>query len=98
MNKKQNTYPDAEIAIAIEALTSAALRDTSRGMPVDFAEIACHVITSVAANLGGADRLLAGRPGSWEADLIRQIIESTAGPDLAEYRTQTETPSKGRQK
>lgn len=42
--------------------------------PVDFAEIACHVLTAVAANVGSVEDLLAGRPGSWEADLVRQIV------------------------
>lgn len=44
----------------------------------------------MAANLGGVDELLAGRPGSWEADYVRQIVHSTAGDDpeaLLRYRT-----------
>lgn len=84
------------IAMAITALTAAAKQTRTRGAgteqattePVDFAEIACHVLTVVAANTGGVERLLAGRPGSsWEADLIRQIIHSTAGDHLDRYRT-----------
>lgn len=35
----------------------------------------------VAANVGGVDALLAGRDGSWEADLVRQAVEGTAGTD-----------------
>lgn len=87
------------IADAIAALTAAARRQRTIGAgtpnehtePVDFGEVACHVITSVAANLGGVDALLAGRPGSWEADHVRQIVLSTAGDDDAEllrYRTE----------
>jgi hypothetical protein len=83
------------IATAITALTAAAKQTRTRGAgteqattePVDFAEIACHVLTVVAANTGGVERLLAGRPGSWEADLIRQIIHNTAGDHLDRYRT-----------
>ncbi|KJL40865.1 hypothetical protein RR49_00368 [Microbacterium ginsengisoli] len=87
------------VADAIAALTTAARQTRVRGAgtehaavePVDFGEIACHVITTVAANLGGVDELLAGRPGSWEADYVRQIVQSTAGDDpdeLLRYRTE----------
>ena len=87
------------IAGAIESLTAAALRTrvVGRGTPnehreaVDLAEIVCHVITAVAANVGGIETLLAGRPGSWEADYVRQIVHSTAGHDEAEllrFRTE----------
>lgn len=87
------------IADAIAALTTAARRERTIGAgtpnehtePVDFGEIACHVITAVAANVGGVEALLAGRPGSWEADYVRQIVQSAAGDDDAElmrYRTE----------
>lgn len=87
------------IADAIAALTTAARRERTTGAgtpnehtePVDFGEIACHVITAVAANVGGVEALLAGRPGSWEADYVRQIVQSTAGDDdteLMRYRTE----------
>ncbi|CAM5540228.1 hypothetical protein [Leifsonia shinshuensis] len=92
------TEPDP-VADAIAALTAAARQTRVRGAgtdqatvePVDFGEIACHVITRVAANLGGVDALLAGRPGSWEADYVRQIVQSTAGDDpdeLLRWRTE----------
>ena len=87
------------IAEAIAALTAAARRERTIGAgtpnehtePVDFGEIACHVITAVAANVGGVEVLLSGRPGSWEADYVRQIVQSTAGDDdteLLRYRTE----------
>lgn len=84
--------PDPDpVATAIAALTTAARGTRTIGAgtpnehtePADFADIACHVLTAVAANLGGVDELLAGRPGSWEADLIRQIVHGTAGYDPA---------------
>lgn len=86
------------IAQAIAALTAAAQTTRIIGQgtpnehsePADFAEIACHVLTSVAANVGSVETLLAGRPGSWEADYVRQIVQSTAGdePDeLLRWRT-----------
>ncbi|MGM7669288.1 hypothetical protein [Microbacterium sp. A93] len=91
------TDPDP-ITAAIEALTAAAssTRVIGRGTPnehrepVDLAEIVCQVITTVAANAGGIETLLAGRPGSWEADYVRQIVYSTAGhedADLLRFRT-----------
>jgi hypothetical protein len=61
------------IGDAIAALTDAARGTRTIGAgtanehsePVDFGEIACHVLTAVAANVGGVERLLSGRPGSW---------------------------------
>lgn len=93
-----NTEPDP-IASAIAALTTAARRRRTIGAstldehtePVDFGEIACHVITSVAANIGGVGELLSGRPGSWEAEYVRQIVRSTTGDDereLMRHRTE----------
>lgn len=87
------------VAEAIAALTSAArgTRTVGAGTPnehqesVDFGEIACHVITAAAANLGSVEDLLAGRPGSWESAHVRDIVTSTAGdgPDeLLRFRTE----------
>ena len=82
---------EQNVARAIEALTGAArlTYTTPAGEErYDFGEIACRVIASVAANVGGAETLLAGRPGSWEADYVRQIIQSTVPEDgLYEFRT-----------
>lgn len=94
-NQEAGSDPMAD---AISALTTAARgrRTIGAGTPneyterADFGAIACQVITAVAANIGGAGELLSGRPGSWEADLIRQIVLSTAGDDdrqLLTYRT-----------
>lgn len=84
---------EAHITQAIAALTAAA-RSTYRSADAatqryDFGEIACRVITAVAANLGSVETLLAGRPGSWEADHVRQIVQSTVSDDeLHTYRTE----------
>lgn len=102
MTEQHSTDQSAEadpIAQAIAALTAAArtTRIVGRGTsdehsePADFAEIACHVLTTVAANVGGVEALLAGRSGSWEADYVRQIVHSTAGQepsDLLRFRTE----------
>ena len=87
------------VADAIAALTTAARqrRTVGAGTPgehterVDFGEIVCRVVTAVAANLGGTEALLSGRPGSWEADCVRQIVRSTVGDDereLMRHRTE----------
>lgn len=92
------TEPDP-IGDAIAALTDAARGTRTIGAgtpnehsePVDFAEMACHVLTAVAANVGGVERLLSGRPGSWEADCVRRVVQSTVGDsaeDLLRWRTQ----------
>lgn len=88
----------ALVGQAIEVLTSIARQTRVRGAgtpdatvePGDFAAVAAQVLTAVAANVGDVETLLAGRPGSWEADLVRQIVNSTAGynsTDLLSWRT-----------
>ena len=89
---------DELVAQAIAALTALARQTRVRGRgtrseasePVDFADLAAHVLTATAANLGGVETLLAGRPGSWEADLVRKLVEGTAGGygDLLGWRTE----------
>jgi hypothetical protein len=55
----------------------------------DFGELVSRTITTAAANLGSIDALLAGRPGSWEADHVRRIVESTTPADeLHLHRTE----------
>lgn len=83
------TDPDP-IDAAVAALTAAARDRRTVGArtpeehtePVDFGEIACHVLTAAAANVGGVETLLSGRPGSWEAHYVRQIVLSTAGDSI----------------
>jgi hypothetical protein len=83
---------DGHIMRAVEALTAAALDTYTNpaGMAerYDFGEVACRVLAAVAANLGGVEALLAGRPGSWEAEYVRQIVTSTVlEEDLLSCRT-----------
>ncbi len=57
----------------------------------DFAGFLAEVLAAVAANVGGTWRVTAGRPGSWEADLVHQLIAGTVGHDdkyLMAYRTE----------
>ena len=87
------------IADAITALTVVARQERTigAGTPnehaerVDFGAIVCQVVTAVAANVGGVEVLLSGRPGSWEADCVRQIVQNMTGDDdteLLRYRTE----------
>ncbi|MGL4177520.1 MAG: hypothetical protein ACRCSN_15750 [Dermatophilaceae bacterium] len=69
----------------------AALTDAVRlGHPVhealDFADFLASALGAVAGNVGSTDRVTAGRPGSWESDLLDQLVTGTVGddPDLAE--------------
>ena len=55
----------------------------------DFGGWLVGVLASVSAQLGSTDALTAGRPGSWEADLVQQLVKGTVGYDddyLADYR------------
>jgi len=80
---------------AAGALTElAAIRipgpgDEDADSPLDFADHLAQILTHVAADAGGLDRLLAGRSGSWEADLIRQLVDGTVPAGrLHTWRTQ----------
>ena len=55
----------------------------------DFAGWLAATLARTAALVGGTEQLLAGRPGSWEAGLVRQLLAGTVGEDdehLAQYR------------
>jgi hypothetical protein len=45
----------------------------------DFPGWLADVLATVAAIHGGSDVLTAGRPGSWEADLISRLVGGTVG-------------------
>ena len=63
----------------------AAVRDQH-----DFGGWLAGVLASVSADLGSTDAVIAGRPGSWESDLIRQLVKGTVGWEddyLADYRS-----------
>lgn len=68
----------------------AVLTEAARA-GVDMADFLARAAAAAAANLGGIEQLLAGRPGSWEADLVRQLVAGTVGWDseyLWEHRTE----------
>jgi hypothetical protein len=45
----------------------------------DFGGWLAHVLAAAAAELGSTDALTAGRPGSWEADLVQRLVKGTVG-------------------
>lgn len=78
-------------AEAVGVLTAAARRTDDDGSPRDFADFVAGVLTAAAANAGDIERLLAGRPGSWEASLVRSLVIGTVGDepsDLLRERTE----------
>lgn len=59
--------------------------------PTDWAEFITLAVAGAAANIGSIDKALEGRPGSWEADAVRTMLESTVGEDpadLVRHRTE----------
>jgi hypothetical protein len=87
------------LTAAIDVLTEAARQTRSYGAgtdhvhheQADFAEFVTLALAGAAANVGGIEALLAGRPGSWEADGVRSLLTSTVGWDeehLIEHRTE----------
>ncbi|MCA0252614.1 MAG: hypothetical protein LCH76_10070 [Actinobacteria bacterium] len=101
----QASYADL-LTDAVDALTAAArwrrptLRknaqdkwepDPDHTEPGDWAEFVTLSLAGTAANVGGIEAALAGRPGSWEAEGVRQLLHSTVGVDeeqLWQHRTE----------
>lgn len=78
---------------ATAALTAAGRLTHPTYGQLDFADFLADALAAVTANLGGVEELLAGRSGSWEADLVDRLITGTIGyePDDAELiRRRTE--------
>jgi len=63
----------------------------TRTTPADWAEFVTLAVAGAAANIGGVEKALSGRPGSWEAECVRSMLLSTVGEDpaeLARHRTE----------
>lgn len=57
----------------------------------DFGGWLVSVLARVEAELGSTGALTAGRPGSWESELVQQLVKGTVGCDddyLADYKEQ----------
>jgi hypothetical protein len=70
---------------AVDAVRRAVASEHS------FPEWLAHTLaTAIADHPDGSHALVAGRPGSWEASFVRQLIGGTVGEDdemLAHYRS-----------
>lgn len=49
------------------------------GSEHDFGGWLAGILARTAAELGSTEALTAGRPGSWEADLVQRLVKGTAG-------------------
>ena len=91
------------ITILTEAtrLTNQPMRQASSGgwepnpdpraaLPIDWAEFVTLALAGAAANVGGVETALAGRPGSWEAEMVRQTLTATVSDDRDLLRHRTE--------
>lgn len=63
--------------------------DPRAALPIDWAEFVTLALVGAAANAGGIETILAGRSGSWEAECVRQTLQSTVSDhrDLMRHRT-----------
>ena len=67
---------------------AAAIVEAARGEH-DFGGWLGEVLATAAAELGSTAALTAGRPGSWEADLVQRLVRGTVGWEdeyLRDYR------------
>jgi hypothetical protein len=67
--------------IPVDAWTEAAAAAIAEAVRTehDFGGWLAMVLSTVAAGLGSSDALTAGRPGSWEAALVDQLVKGTVG-------------------
>jgi hypothetical protein len=77
----------------VRALTAAVRLRHPRSGELDVAGFLASALGAVAGNVGRTDRIVAGRPGSWESDLVQRLVGGTVGYDqnetvLARYRTE----------
>jgi hypothetical protein len=80
MTETRHSRPQLQ-AEAIRVLTRAAHHFTVSVDGLEFAGFLAQVLASTAANVGGPDRLLASRPGSWEASHVDALLRGTIGDD-----------------
>jgi len=71
----------ADVWDATVAVLGKAARLTRLGPdgpePIDFSDFLASALRQVAADVGGIRRLIADRPGSWEAALVVPLAAAT---------------------
>jgi hypothetical protein len=89
-NDRQRTRPKgAAMTDSYTVPAGRAVLEAARSEH-DFGGWLAHVLAAAAAELGSTDALTAGRPGSWEADLVQRLVKGTVGWNdeyLADHRT-----------
>ena len=65
----------------VATLTAAVQLDHPQHGPVDFSDFLASALGAVAANIGSAYLITAGRAGSWESDALGQLVAGTVGYD-----------------
>ena len=71
MTTSEHDYTDRAATAVIDAVREEH----------DFGGWLASVLASAAAELGSTAALTASRPGSWEADLVQQLVRGTVGWD-----------------
>jgi hypothetical protein len=69
------TARDVYTARAVAAVIAAARAEHG------FAGWLAQVLAAAAGQLGSSDELIIGRPGSWEASFVDQLVKGTVGHD-----------------
>lgn len=85
------TRPAPESGAAAAHAAGQPVGAESGREPADWAEFVAQALAGAAANIGGIEATLAGRPGSWEADIVRNLLTSIVGYDeesLVAHRTE----------
>ena len=75
--------PSGAAIVPDPSYTRAAVKAIARAVDAehDFSSWLADVLARVAARKGSSDALTAGRPGSWEASLVDQLVKGTVGYD-----------------
>lgn len=64
---------DREYAARVSDITEAIVDSVRAGD--DLGDVLSYALGMVANRVGGIERMLARRPGSWEADHVRRLAE-----------------------
>ena len=78
MTTPEQSYTDRATSAIVDAIREEH----------DFGGWLAQILATAAAELGSTAALTAGRPGSWEANLVQQLVRGTIGWDddyLADY-------------
>lgn len=65
----------------VTTLTAAVQLNHPQHGAVDFSDFLASALAAVAANVGSAERITAGRSGSWESDAVERLVYGTVSYD-----------------